>query len=68
MCSVCAGGLQRLTQLTQMQNEMVGQLPPTHKHTWLFLNEENTGYAYVPIHFSSGQGIKPFQPCLKTFW
>lgn len=33
MCSVYAGGLDRLAQLTQMQNEMVGQLTPTHKHT-----------------------------------
>lgn len=33
MCSVYAGGPDRLAQLTQMQNEVVGQLPPTCKHT-----------------------------------
>lgn len=27
------GGLDRLAHLTQMQNETVDQLPPTHKHT-----------------------------------
>lgn len=49
-----AGGLDRLAQLTQMQNEMVGQLPPTPKHKHAhFVNEENTGHEYFHPHFRS---------------
>lgn len=45
MCSVYAGGLDSRVQLAHMQNEMLGQLPPTHRRAQ-FINEENAGYAY----------------------
>lgn len=54
MCSAYASGLDALAQLTQMQNEVVGQLPPTRKHTHThvcFVNEEGTGTVYFPTHF-----------------
>lgn len=56
MCSVYAGGPDRLAQLTQMQNEMVGQLPPTCKHTHVHaLERRKIQDVHISLHISGLQ-------------